>query len=90
MFEIDKEQEVLLKEEQCHEKKDSAGNTWRKVYFGGSSHFKNWLDQVIELRGEENVQVEEVEAKGLQCFDMAGEKIYRIWVRETGDVKDFT
>ena len=52
-----------------------------KVYFGGGSHFRNWLDQCLELWGEENIEVEEVGSAGLKCFEETGEKLYRIWAR---------
>jgi len=41
-------------------------------------HFKNWLAQSKEL-GE--VMVEEVDSKGYKCFEEAGEKLYRIWLK---------
>ena len=72
----------MAEENEVQESVDAEGNTWRKVYFGGGAHFQNWLDQVRELRGEENVEVEEVDSRGFQCFEEGGEKLYRIWVRE--------
>ena len=84
LVEEDKAHEELLdKEAGIREKVDERGNKWRKVYFGGGPHFRNWLEQTIELCGKENVQVEEVDSKGFQCFEEAGEKMYRIWVKET-------
>jgi hypothetical protein len=65
--------EVLVKE-----KTDDEGNRWTKVYFGGGEHFKGWLAQCKEL-GE--VQIEEVTSTGYQCFEEAGEKLYRIWLK---------
>jgi len=76
-------EELLDKEARIREKVDERGKKWRKVYFGSGSHFRNWLEQTIELCGKENVEVEEVDSKGFQCFEEAGEKVYRIWVRET-------
>ncbi len=76
-------EELIEREDSIREKLDEHGGKWRKVYFGGGSHFRNWHEQTIELCGKENVQVEEVDAKGLQCFEEAGEKVYRIWVKET-------
>ncbi len=72
----------MAQEEAVQERVDQEGNKWRKVYFGGGAHYRNWLSQCLELYGEENVQVEEINAKGFQCFEKAGEKMYRIWVRE--------
>lgn len=72
----------IADEYEVQEKVDAEGNSWRKVYFGGGAHFQNWLDQVRELRGEENVETEEVDSRGFQCFEEGGEKLYRIWVRE--------
>ena len=69
-------------EDKVRERVDEHGDTWKKVYFGGGTHFKNWLDQTIELRGEANVMVEEADATGLKCFEQGGEKMFRIWVRE--------
>ena len=90
MTEEHREQSIIAEEERLYERVDDEGNKWRKVYFGGGAHFKNWLDQVIELCGEGNVHVEEVERTGLQCFDLANEKVYRIWVRESGQGRELT
>ncbi|HUT96726.1 MAG TPA: hypothetical protein VMW60_01240 [Dehalococcoidales bacterium] len=79
MSEAAKEQESLAQEEKVKEKTDADGNKWRKVYFGGGAHFRNWLEQCREL-GE--VEVEEVDSKGFKCFEEAGEKMYRIWMKE--------
>ena len=75
--------ERVSEEEQIREKVDEKGNRWRKVYFGGGAHFKNWLAQTIELCGAENVMAEEADPRGFQCFEESGEKIYRIWVKES-------
>jgi hypothetical protein len=84
VVEEDKAHEELLdKEAKIREKVDESGEKWRKVYFGGGPHFRNWLEQTLELCGKENVQVEEVDSKGFQCFEEAGEKMYRIWVKGT-------
>jgi hypothetical protein len=74
--------ERIAEEDEVQEKVDAEGNRWRKVYFGGGAHFQNWLDQVRELRGEENVEIEEVDSRGFQCFEESGERLYRIWVRQ--------
>ena len=68
----------MTQEELVKERVDEDGNKWRKVYFGGGEHFKNWLVQCKEL-GE--VMVEEVDATGYKCFELAGEKLYRIWLK---------
>jgi hypothetical protein len=70
--------ERMAEEEQVRERVDAQGVTWKKVYFGGGEHFKNWLAQCREL-GE--VEVEEVNSRGYKCFEEAGEKLYRIWLR---------
>ena len=60
------------------------GNTWKKVYWGGGAHFKNWLEQAQELAetmGSE-IEVEEIEVQGLRCYEESGEKMYRIWLKE--------
>jgi hypothetical protein len=71
-------QERMAKEELVKEKIDEDGNRWHKVYFGGGKHFQNWLEQCKEL-GE--VMVEEVDSTGYKCFELAGEKLYRIWMK---------
>ena len=73
------ESERLAQEELVRERVDEEGNRWRKVYFGGGAHFRNWLKQCREL-GE--VEVEEVDSKGFKCFEEDGEKLYRIWMKE--------
>ena len=73
----------MAEEEKIREKVDENGNKWTKVYFGGGAHFKNWLSQFIELNGEENVKVEEADSRGFQCYEEGGEKMYRIWVKDT-------
>jgi hypothetical protein len=70
--------ERMAEEEKVRERMDGRGIRWKKVYFGGGEHFKNWLAQCREL-GE--VEVEEVDSKGYRCFEEAGEKLYRIWLR---------
>ena len=75
-------QERIAEEDLVREKVDEKGDTWRKVYFGGGTHFQNWLSQTIELCGEENVEVEEADSRGFRCFEEGGETMYRIWVKE--------
>jgi hypothetical protein len=70
--------ERMAEEEKVRVRVDAQGVKWKKVYFGGGEHFKNWLTQCREL-GE--VEVEEVNSKGYKCFEEAGEKLYRIWLR---------
>ena len=53
--EEDREEERMAEEDLIRERVDEKGNIWRKVYFGGGAHFRNWLDQTTELCGEENV-----------------------------------
>ncbi|UCF71869.1 MAG: hypothetical protein JSW35_06580 [Deltaproteobacteria bacterium] len=71
-------QERMAEEDLIQERIDAKGNRWRKVYFGGGEHFKNWLTQCREL-GE--VMVEEVDSTGYKCFEEGGEKLYRIWMK---------
>lgn len=61
------------------ERTDEDGSKWRKVYFGSGDHFRNWLAQVIEVHGRQNVRVEDAETR-LPCF--GDERPKRIWVRE--------
>ena len=35
-------QERMAEEDLVREKIDENGNKWRKVYFGGGEHFRNW------------------------------------------------
>ena len=75
--------ERIVEEEAIREKIDKEGNRWKKVYFGGGAHFRNWLNQSLELRGEDDVQVEEIDSRGFQCYEESGEKLYRIWVKDS-------
>jgi len=68
----------MSEEELIKERIDEEGNRWRKAYFGGGQHFKNWLEQCKEL-GE--VIVEDVDSTGYKCFEKGGEKLYRIWMK---------
>ena len=72
----------MAEEENIREKVDENGNRWIKVYFGGGAHFRNWLSQFVELKGEENVKVEEADSRGFKCYEESGEKMYRIWVKD--------
>ncbi len=74
-------QKRMAEEDGIREKVDNNGVRWSKVYFGGGTHFQNWLSQVIELKGKDNVEVEEADSSGFQCFEKSGEKMYRIWIR---------
>ena len=74
--------ERIAEEEQVLEKIDNAGTRWKKVYFGGGAHFRNWLNQCLELWGEDNIEVEEIDSRGFQCFEDSGEKMCRIWVKD--------
>ena len=71
----------MAEEEAIREKTDEHGKKWTNVYFGGGYHFQNWLKQFIELKGEENVLVEEIDSRGFRCFEISGEKMYRIWAK---------
>lgn len=83
MNESEKEHLLFLQEDAVREKIDANGIKWTKVYFGGGVHFQNWLEQVLELRGKENIELEEVKSLGLRCFQDGDEKTYRIWVKES-------
>ena len=56
----------IAEEEKVRQRVDEDGTRWTKVYFGGGAHFRNWLSQFVELRGEENVKVEEADSTGFQ------------------------
>ena len=47
----------MSEEEEIRQKVDQDGTMWTKVYFGGGAHFRNWLSQFVELKGEENVKL---------------------------------
>ena len=72
----------MAEEEEVRQRVDKEGNKWIKVYFGSGAHFRNWLDKAIELKGEQNVKVDEADSRGFQCYEESGEKMYRIWVKE--------
>lgn len=74
--------QAMAEEQNIREKIDENGVRWTKVYFGGGQHFQNWLNQIIELKGEANVEVQEVDSAGYQCFEASGEKMYRIWAKQ--------
>ena len=78
-------QEGMVEEELIQERIDEEGNRWRKVYFGGGEHFKNWLAQCRELG---KVMVEEVDSAGYKCFEEGGEKLFRIWVKMDAEQED--
>jgi hypothetical protein len=78
----------MAEEEAIRERIDEDGNKWTKVYFGGGAHLRNWLSQFVELKGEQNVQVEEIDSRGFQCFEESGEKMCRIWVKKGNGIED--
>ena len=90
MEDVSREKQALAEEELVRERVDQQGVVWHKVYFGGGPHFRNWLDQTIELCGKENVDVEEADPKGLQCYEQGGEKVYRIWVKKSAATNKLT
>jgi len=72
--------EKMAQEELVEERTDEEGNRWRKVYFGGGAHFRNWLAQYQELGFE--IEVEEIDSTGFKCFEESGEEMHRIWIKE--------
>ncbi|MDD5700693.1 MAG: hypothetical protein PHU23_01470 [Dehalococcoidales bacterium] len=78
----------MSEEENIRSKVDRHGVQWNKAYFGGGLHFQNWLSQVIELKGRENVEIEEVDSSGFPCFKESDEKMYRIWIRNNDTNKN--
>jgi len=77
--------ERMAREEKIGEKTDEKGNKWEKLYFGGGAHFRNWLSQIEEIYGKENVEIEEVDSAGFKCFEEGHENMHRIWVRVNED-----
>jgi hypothetical protein len=63
------------------EKTDASGKSWRKVYTGGGSHFRHWLEQFKEVYGEKNLVVEEEDPSGYTCFEQSGEPMFSIWLK---------
>ena len=43
----------------------------------GGDLFRNWLNQFLVRRGEDDAQVEEVNSRGFQCYEESSEKLYR-------------
>ena len=74
--------ERIAQEEEVREKTDKEGSKWLKLYFGGGTHFRNWLSQIEEIYGKENIEIEEIDPTGFRCFEESREKLYRIWVKE--------
>ena len=74
--------ERIAQEEEVREKTDKEGSKWLKLYFGGGAHFRNWLSQIEEIYGRENIEIEEIDPTGFKCFEESQEKLYRIWVKE--------
>ena len=84
MGEIEEDRPVcqMQFEEQVKEKVDEDGVRWKKLYVGSGEHLQNWLSQIIEINGEENVKLEEVKPKTLKCFEESEIKTFRIWVKD--------
>ncbi len=78
------ERKKIAQEELIKEKVDASGNRWKKVYWGGGAHYRNWLEQAQELADamDSEIEVEEIDATGLTCYEQGGEKLYRIWLKE--------
>lgn len=74
--------ERIAQEEEVREKTDKEGSKWLKLYFGGGAHFRNWLSQIEEIYGKENIEIEEIDPTGFRCFEESQENLYRIWVKE--------
>jgi hypothetical protein len=75
--------ERIALEEEIRERRDERGNKWIKLYFGGGAHFRNWLSQIEEIYGGENIEIEEIDPTGFKCFEEGEETMYRIWVKES-------
>jgi hypothetical protein len=80
----------MRQEESIQEKIDQKGVTRRKLYFGGGAHFRNWLSQCIEIYGEENIAIEDIDPTGFRCFEESGENMHRIWVKEKEDPEGYS
>lgn len=78
-------QDRFAEENLVQERVDAQGNRWRKIYFGGGEHYRNWLEQFKEL-GE--VMVEDVDPTGFRCFEETGEPLHRVWLKMDEDRMD--
>ncbi len=76
----------IQQENKVVKKKDAQGNIWEKAYFGSGSHFNHWLEQFIEIYGEENIDVEEYRQSELSCFGDGSDILKRIWVKRKNKV----
>jgi hypothetical protein len=74
--------ERIAQEEEVREKVDKGGGKWLKLYFGGGAHFRNWISQIEEIYGKENIEIEEIDPTGFRCFEESQENLYRVWVKE--------
>lgn len=79
-------EEWLRKEETVDDCVDTGGNHWYKIYVGNGAHFRNWLDQCIEIYGMEKVWVEEIAADGIPCYS-PDEHFSRIWIKREGELE---
>jgi hypothetical protein len=79
----------IRREESVRERIDQKGTKWKKVYFAGGAHFRNWQSQCIEIYGEHNIEIEDIDSTVFKCFEESGDKLYRIWVREGDETKEF-
>ena len=77
----------IQQENNVVEKIDAQGNVWKKAYFGSGSHFNHWLEQFIEIYGEENIEVEEYRQSELSCFGDGSDVLKRIWVKQKKEEK---
>ena len=75
-------EKVIKDKSEIKKRTDKEGRKWVKKYVGGGGHFLNWLEQFIEIYGEENVETEEIDSEGFSCYEDDKEKMFRIWVRE--------
>jgi len=73
--------ERMAQEEEIRERTDEKGNKWKKLYVGGGAHLRNWLSQIEEIYGKENVEIEEIDSAGFKCFEEGHEQMQRIWVK---------
>ena len=60
--------ERIAQEEEVREKTDKEGSKWLKLYFGGGAHFRNWLSQIEEIYGKENIEIEEIDPSQLDAY----------------------
>jgi len=75
-------QSILEEEEGVQQKIDEDGNWWTKIYLEDEVQLNNWAKKYLESVGKAGMKVEEIDSIKIQCHEVGGEKIPRIWLKE--------